>query len=159
VVVSLIEKIISENLIKLHVKANDWKEAIRLSSQPLLDQKIVTSNYVDEIINSVNEYGPYFVIAPHVALAHAPGKAGAKKLAMGISVLEPSVKFNNADNDPVSYVFTLSAPDSDSHLKAMQELVYLLTDEKFYQVLSNSETPSEILRFIKGSVEQKKISK
>ncbi|KRK81579.1 phosphotransferase system mannitol fructose-specific IIA domain containing protein [Companilactobacillus bobalius DSM 19674] len=156
---SLIEKIIKENLIKLHVKSHDWKEAIKLSAQPLVDDEIVTSNYVNEIINSVNEYGPYFVIAPHVALAHAPGKAGAKELAMGISVLEPAIEFNNADNDPVSYVFTLSAPDSNSHLKAMQELVYLLTDDNFYQVLSNSQKPSEILQYIKDSVVKQKIGK
>ncbi|MQS75154.1 PTS sugar transporter subunit IIA [Companilactobacillus halodurans] len=155
----MIEKIIKQDLIKLHVKADDWKDAIRLSAQPLLDDDIVTSNYVDEIINSVKEYGPYFVIAPHVALAHAPGKAGAKELAMGITVLEPAIKFHNEDNDPVSYVFTLSAPDNNSHLKAMQELVGLLTDEKFYQVLSDSNESSEILQFIQDSVLKNKVEK
>lgn len=155
----MIEEIIKEDLIKLHVKADDWKDAIKLSAQPLVEDGIVTKNYVNEIINSVNEYGPYFVIAPHVALAHAPGKAGAKELAMGISVLEPAIPFNNADNDPVSYVFTLSAPDSNSHLKAMQELVELLSDEKFYQVLSNSQKSSEILQYIKNSVSSQKIGK
>ncbi len=155
----MIEKIIREDLIRLHVKANDWKDAVRLSAQPLVDDQIVTKNYVDEIINSVNEYGPYFVIAPHVALAHAPSKAGANELAMGITVLEPSIKFHNDDNDPVSYVFTLSAPDSNSHLKAMQELVYLLSDDNFYQVLSDSQNPSEILQYIKDSVIKQEIEK
>lgn len=154
----MIEKIIHEDLIKLNIQANDWKDAVGKSAQPLVDNKYITDNYVSEIINSVNEYGPYFVIAPHVALAHAPSDSGAKSLAMGISTLKPAVKFNNADNDPVSYVFTLSAPDSDSHLKAMQELVGLLSSSEFYEVMDKAQSSAEILQFIKDSVQNKKIS-
>ncbi|KRK78868.1 PTS sugar transporter subunit IIA [Companilactobacillus nodensis] len=154
----MIEKIVQEDLIKLNIKANDWKDAVRKSAQPLVDDNYITENYVSEIINSVNEYGPYFVIAPHVALAHAPSESGAEKLAMGISTLEPAIKFNNADNDPVSYVFTLSAPDSDSHLKAMQELVGLLSGSEFYKVLDEAQSSGEILQFIKDSVLNNKVS-
>lgn len=154
----MIERIIQEDLIKLNIEASDWKDAVRKSAQPLVDDNYITENYVSEIINSVNEYGPYFVIAPHVALAHAPSESGAKSLAMGISTLKPAIKFNNADNDPVYYVFTLSAPDSDSHLKAMQELVGLLSGNEFYRVLDEAQSPEEILQFIKDSVLNKKIS-
>ncbi|WP_334329539.1 PTS sugar transporter subunit IIA [Companilactobacillus sp. HBUAS59699] len=154
----MIERIIQEDLIKLNIEASDWKDAVKKSAQPLVDDNYITDNYVSEIINSVNEYGPYFVIAPHVALAHAPSEAGAESLAMGISTLRPAIKFNNADNDPVSYVFTLSAPDSDSHLKAMQELVGLLSGDEFYKVLDEAQSPEEILQFIKDSVLNKKIS-
>ncbi|WP_125588994.1 PTS sugar transporter subunit IIA [Companilactobacillus jidongensis] len=154
----MIEKIIQEDLIKLNIEASDWKDAVRKSAQPLVDDDYITENYVSEIINSVNEYGPYFVIAPHVALAHAPSESGAEVLAMGISTLKPAIKFNNADNDPVSYVFTLSAPDSDSHLKAMQELVGLLSGSEFYKVLDEAQSSREILQFIKDSVLNKKIS-
>ena len=136
----MIEKVINPKLIQLAIKAVDWKDAIHQAAQPLIDN------------NDVKEYGPYFVIAPHVALAHAPSKDGAKKLAMGITTLVPGVNFSNPDNDPVKYIFTLSATDSTSHLKAMQELVQLLSDDAFYQVLDGAKVPQDIMNYVNKAV-------
>lgn len=144
----MIEKIIGKELIQLKVQAVDWKDAIHKSGKPLVDSRNVTQKYVEEIIHSVEEYGPYFVIAPHVALAHAPSEFGANRLAMGITTLTPGIKFNNADNDPVRYVFTLSSPDSESHLKAMQELVELLSEKEFYKILDDAEQPEDVLEYV-----------
>lgn len=76
----MIEKVINPKLIQLAIRAVDWKDAIHQAAQPLIDNNDVTEHYVEGIIRSVKEYGPYFVIAPHVALAHAPSKDGAKNL-------------------------------------------------------------------------------
>lgn len=148
----MIEKVINPKLIQLAIRAVDWKDAIHQAAQPLIDNNDVTEHYVEGIIRSVKEYGPYFVIAPHVALAHAPSKDGAKKLAMGITTLVPGVNFSNPDNDPVKYIFTLSATDSTSHLKAMQELVQLLSDDTFYQVLDGAKVPQDIMNYVNKAV-------
>ncbi|MDE3281521.1 PTS sugar transporter subunit IIA [Lacticaseibacillus parahuelsenbergensis] len=148
----MIEKIITDSLIQLKVKATSWRDAIQKAGRVLVADGDVTQNYVDEIIRSAEKFGPYFVIAPHVALAHAPRQAGAKTLAMGITTLDPPIDFHNKANDPVRYVFTLSAPNANSHLKAMQEFVQLLSTDGFYNVLDQAVSGQEIMTYIESTL-------
>lgn len=152
----MIEKMITPELIQLQVKAVDWRDALWKAGQPLVKAGDVTLHYVRAIIKSVEEYGPYFVIAPHIALAHASSKEGAEKLAMSVTTFSEPIKFGNLDNDPVSYIFTLSAPDSSSHLKAMQELVTLLSNESFYQILDQAEMPDFVLTYMTSALTTEK---
>lgn len=40
------------------------------------------------MIESVEEYGPYIVIGPHLALAHARPEDGSLKLGLSLSIFE-----------------------------------------------------------------------
>ncbi|MFG6128711.1 PTS sugar transporter subunit IIA, partial [Staphylococcus aureus] len=42
-----------------------------VASQPLLQEQVIEQCYVEAMIESVNELGPYIVIAPEIAIAHA----------------------------------------------------------------------------------------
>ncbi len=44
------------------------EKAITIASQPLLQEQIIEQGYVQAMIDSVNELGPYIVIAPEIAL-------------------------------------------------------------------------------------------
>ncbi len=79
----MIEDIITIPLIQLRVKTTDWRDAIKKSGRVLVENGDVTQNYVEEIIRSAEKFGPYFVIAPHVALAHAPRQSGRKEISYG----------------------------------------------------------------------------
>lgn len=146
----MLEKIIQESLVCVNLHVKDWKDAVQKSASLLLNDGDITASYIDGIFESVKEYGPYFVIAPHVALAHAPSKDGAKRLALGVSILATPVDFHSKDNDPVKYIFTLSSPDSNSHLEAMKELVDLLSDPSFYSKLDNARSPHEVVNVMTG---------
>ena len=146
---SMLSKIINENLIRLKVKANDWEDAVRKSASALLENNKITASYIDAMINTAKEVGPYIVITKHVALPHARPEAGAKEIAIGIATLECPVEFGNAANDPVKYVFSLSAIDQNTHLQAMAELAELLDKEEFYNVLDKAESAEEIMDYIR----------
>ncbi|MFD1899762.1 PTS sugar transporter subunit IIA [Enterococcus termitis] len=90
----------------------------------------------------------YIVVTKHVALPHAPTQYGALDLAMGITTLKTPVISGNKTNDPVKYLFCMSAKDSETHLESMAELVNLLSDKEFYQVLDSAKEPQEILTYI-----------
>ncbi|MCC0706799.1 PTS sugar transporter subunit IIA [Clostridioides sp. ES-S-0190-01] len=145
----MLSDITNETLIKLRIKAKDWEEAIRQSASVLVENNKVTEAYVDAMVNSAKASGPYIVITKHVALPHARPEAGAKEIAIGIATLENPVEFGNDNNDPVKYVFCLSAIDNNSHLRAMSELVELLEEEEFFRVLDNAKEANEIIDFIK----------
>lgn len=150
----MLTDIISKELVKLNVEADNWEEAIRKSTEVLVTENKVLPSYIDAIIDSVHENGPYIVITEHVALPHARPSEGAKELAISISTLETPVNFGNKENDPVKYIFGLSALDNSTHLNAMSELVVLLEDENFYHVLDHAKNSEEIIEYIENYKER-----
>ena len=146
----MLSDITNETLIKLNVPAKDWEDAIRQSASVLVENNKVTEAYVDAMVNTAKESGPYIVITKHVALPHARPEAGSKEISIGIATLETPVEFGNDDNDPVKYVFCLSAIDNNSHLRAMSELVELFEMDEFFKTLDNAKDPKEVIDFIKS---------
>lgn len=145
---ALLSDLLDESLVALNVEASDWEDAIRKSAQLLVDAGKVTPAYVDDIIKGVNELGPYIVITEHVALPHARPESGALESAVGIVTLKEPVEFGSADNDPVKFLFPLSAKDSDSHLSALQSLVELLSDPDFFAQLESAATPKDVVDLV-----------
>lgn len=144
----MLSDLLDESLVLLDVEASDWEDAIRKAAQPLVDNKKVTPSYVDDIIKGVNELGPYIVITEHVALPHARPESGALESAVGIVTLKEPVEFGSADNDPVKYLFPLSAKDNDSHLGALQSLVELLSDPDFFAQLDSASMPKDVVDLV-----------
>lgn len=146
----MLSNIINENLIRLKISASDWEDAVRKSASALLENGKITAPYIDAMIDTAKEVGPYIVITKHVALPHARPEAGAKEIAIGIATLEPPIEFGNCSNDPVKYVFSLSAVDQNTHLQAMSELAELLGEEDFYSILDKAESAYEIMDYIRA---------
>ena len=144
----MLSDLLDESLVLLDVEATDWQDAVRKAAQPLVDNGKVTPGYVDDIIKGVNDLGPYIVITEHVALPHARPESGALESAVGIVTLKEPVEFGSADNDPVKYLFPLSAKDNDSHLGALQSLVELLSDPDFFTQLDGAKTPKDVVDLV-----------
>ena len=124
----MLKDLTDEKLIRLNIEAADWEEAIRKSAQPLIDEHKVKPSYVDDMITGVKENGPYIVLTKHVALPHARPESGA--------------------NDPVKYLFCLSAKDNMEHLNALAELAGMFEDAQFYRLLEHAESAKEIMEYI-----------
>lgn len=146
----MLSKLIGNNAIQLNVEAYNWEEAIYKAAKPLLESNKVTERYVEKVVQIAKETGPYIVIAKHIALPHAPSEYGALESSLSITVLNQSVEFGNKANDPVKYLFFLSAADSTSHLAALANLVELMEDETFLSLLDTTNNSSEILDYIKN---------
>ena len=53
----------------------DWQDAVHVAVQPLVNGGFVTPAYIDGIIENTHKFGPYFVLAPNLALfTPAPSK-------------------------------------------------------------------------------------
>ena len=50
-----------------------WQEAIAISCEKLISKGYIAPAYIDDIIQSVDTYGPYIVILPNIAMPHAEG--------------------------------------------------------------------------------------
>ena len=125
------------------VTASDREAAIRASGQLLVESGRVTADYIDQMVAAVEEFGPYIVIAPGIALAHARPSESVLATGLSLAVLASPVEFGS-HNDPVNLVFGLAAVDHDSHLTVLAELAERLSDEHFVNKLINASTNDQL---------------
>lgn len=147
-VIWVLKDLVNEKLIKLQIEASDWEDAVRKAAQPLVDEGKAKPSYVDDIVKGVKEMGPYIVLTKHVALPHARPESGALESAIGIATVKTPVEFGNEDNDPVKYLFCLSAKDSSEHVGALADLAALFEDQAFFELLDHATDPKEVMDYI-----------
>lgn len=123
-------------LSQIHVvnTVTDWREAIQIAAEPLLQKNAITPQYIERILTLKEEIGPYFVIAPHIAMPHSRPEDGALAQALSLLVISQGVNFDS-ENDPVNIVLLLAAKDSNSHLEMLSQVAELFADESAVQAL------------------------
>ena len=102
--------------------AEDWREAVRMACAPLVEAHAITSEYPKRCVAMIDEHGPYIVLAPGIALAHARPEDGVRQLGIAAVTLEDAVSFGHPDNDPVDVVFAFGSPDADQHVGLLSSL-------------------------------------
>lgn len=152
--VDVLSDTLKKEYIQIDVSAKDFKSAIVRATEPFVQYGIVEPSYVEKIIEIYDETGPYIVITKNVALPHAPSEFGAKKLAIGLTILREPVKSGHDANDPVKFLFSLSSPDKDQHLESMSSLVKVLSSQDFLTQLEYVKNEDEVLELIKQYEEE-----
>lgn len=105
---------------------NNWREAIRIASKPLIDKNCINSNYAESIIKAVEELGPYMVFIPEVALAHASSHPDVLKDAMSMLILKEGIRFGDKGDDFVRIIIVLASISSESYMDKLIKLVDIL---------------------------------
>lgn len=130
--------------IHLGAHASDWRGAIRLAGDALVAGGVTQEEYTQEMIETVENLGPYIVIAPGFALAHSRTSPAVLRTGLSwVSLTEP-VEFGNEANDPVDLVVGLAAMDHDAHIGIMSKLAGVLADPDVLARLRASTDPEEI---------------
>lgn len=154
----MIHSILTEDTVEVNVEVSDWEKAVRTAGNLLYKNGYVEACYVDSMVDIVKAVGPYIVLLKGVALAHARPSQGAKKIGLSLITLKTPVNFGNADNDPVSLVFALSAVDNSSHLELLGELSQIFGDEEGMEELAKASTKQELLDRIHKIVKKTAVS-
>lgn len=141
-------EILTKEKIVLEDHVETWEQAIQQASKPLIDQKIIENDYVNSMIESVHEFGPYIVIAPEIAIAHARPNNNVNEVGLSLLKLDDHINFSN-DGHYASLIFVLSAVDSNSHLGILQSLAQLLGNKGNVEKLLDSKSKEEIINIIK----------
>ncbi|MGY4787674.1 PTS sugar transporter subunit IIA [Bacillus sp. OHL2] len=144
----MLNDLLTEQTIKLHQTADTWQEAITKAAQPLLEQNAIKPSYVEAMIQSVHQNGPYIVIAPQVAIPHARPEDGVNKLSMTLMSFKQPISFSKDGKKQVRLVIVLAAIDSMSHLKALKQLTMLLSEEKRTKQLIEAEDLASVQKLI-----------
>ncbi|MFI0773751.1 PTS sugar transporter subunit IIA [Streptomyces sp. NPDC021212] len=140
--------------VRLDARAADWREAIAVAGGLMVDAGFTTAEYTAEMIAGVEEHGPYIVVAPGVAFAHARPSPAVRATGMSWVRLAEPVAFGHETNDPVTLVVALAATDTGAHTSAMASLARLLGDPGAAAALAAAPTPEALRAVLSGDDEQ-----
>lgn len=127
-------------------KADDWRDAVRISVLPLERGGYVESRYKDGIIENVEKLGPYIVIADNIALPHARPEQGAIKTQISITLFRQDVEFEGRKATARLFV-TLAAKDNDKHLEALSKISELLSEEEVVEQILRAPDVQSLYRY------------
>ncbi len=131
-----------------------WEDAIKKAAAPLLKNKSIEDKYVDAMINSVNENGPYINIGEGIALAHSRPENGVNKIAVSLLKTHPAVNLVNEEHK-INLWFVLSAVDNNSHLKVIQQLTELLINRENIENMLSAKSVDEIIDIINSNEKER----
>lgn len=122
--------------------AADWKEAVRMAVEPLIQEGYAQERYVTAIYENVKRNGNYFILAPGFALPHARPEEGGLKTGLSFLKLKHPVKFPG-DEDIWIFVGFASSGSSE-HMDMLGELADILTEEDRLEKLFQAESAEAV---------------
>lgn len=143
------DSLAENNSICLNAEAETWQEAVKIGVDMLVDAGVVEPRYYQAILDGVKQFGPYFVIAPGLAMPHGRPEEGVLKTGFALVTLKKPLVFNHEDNDPVDILITLAAVDASAHQEVgIMQVVNLFEDEANFDRLRACTTAQQVLDLI-----------
>ena len=144
------EELIQKENIDVNVNAKHWEDAIRKAGQLLINSKRIEEDYIDCMIDSVKELGPYIVLSQGFALAHAaPNIKMVHEPSLSMVTLEKPIEFGSP-NDPVKVVMCLACTDKATHLDLLSKVAKKLMKENYIEDVAKCTSIEELYRVING---------
>lgn len=137
---------LKKEFIQVVDSVENWEQAVRLASKPLLDAKIINENYQEQMVKNIKEMGPYVVLSKDIALPHARPQDGAKSSA--IAVLKVKNRVNFTEDKNVNIVIALACSNDDDHLKTLQFISNSLSDKTKYDALVKTNEINKIFEIL-----------
>lgn len=147
----MLKEILTKDRIQVVDNVDDWEDAIRLAASPLVSEQVIELSYVERMIASVHEHGPYIVLADGFALPHASPGADVHAVSMALLIVKQPV---DLEGKPVQVFNVLATVDQQAHLKALSALSELLMEEANLEVFRQGDK-DEIVSLIQKEEERR----
>lgn len=144
----MLKTLLTPDVVQVIPQVKDWREAIKIACQPLIDKGCIEPRYVDSIYKSHEQIGPYYVLGPGIAMPHARPEEGVNQLSLALTIIEKGVEFGADENDPVKLLIVLAATDNDSHINAIVKLAELFDNQDDIDTLLQAKSKAEVLAVI-----------
>lgn len=139
-------KLLTEQNIQVIDNASDWQMAVKKASEPLIKAKKITDRYVQSMITSVKENGPYMVLSDYFALMHARPGDGVNQVGMSLLVSKQPI---DLAGKPVKIFFIMAAVDNNSHLESLQKIMTIFMDDQSYKTVLDGNKKQIVNLFAK----------
>jgi mannitol/fructose-specific phosphotransferase system IIA component (Ntr-type) len=139
--------VLTLDAVQIIEQVEDYQEAIRLGSRPLLKKGQITSNYIQSMIESHNMDDSYIVLGNEVAIPHSRPEEGVNELAVSLLHVRQGVNFSRSER--VHFVFIIAPINQESHINALFEIMSIAEDEHRLRYMRTCSTPQELLNSLK----------
>ena len=145
-----VERIIESGTIAVKEAASDWEAAIRRGGAMMESAGLIEDRYIDAIVENHRTIGPYFVLAPGIAMPHAKPENGVLKTGYALVTLATPVEFGDPENDPVDILIFAGAINREEHnQEVVPQVAELCDSEKYIQALRGAATIADATAVLK----------
>jgi PTS system ascorbate-specific IIC component len=120
------QSLLDNNSIKLNVSVTNWRDAIKVGTDMLEKSGVIKPSYYQAITSSIEQLGPYIVIAPDLAMPHARPEDGVNKTAFALVTLAEPIYI---EDERIKVMVTLAGSSSDEHMLGLKEVTQVLEDD------------------------------
>lgn len=132
--------------IRLDLKVSNWKEAMRMAAASLVDRGCITHSYIERMIETVHKLGAYIVVTDEIAIPHA--NPGVDVLKFGITITTFMEPLTIMDKSGVKVFITFAIKDKDNYKDMVMEIMELIEDETFLNMLEDEKDGLVIYEYI-----------
>lgn len=135
----------------LRADAADWRAAVHEAGRALARSGAVRETYSDRMIEVLEEFGAYIVIAPGLALAHARPGPDVLRSGLAVVTLAEPVAFGHPHNDPVRVVVGLAVSNAEEHVASVAGLANVFNERSAIERLANATSVDEVTAVFDGA--------
>lgn len=141
----------TEEAIIMEENCPTWRKAIKLGTKCMEKLGVIEPSYHEKIIHNLKVYGPYMVVAPGVAIAHAGASDGVLMDGIGVTIIEDGIMFFDRYEKPVHVIFTLALKTKEAHL-IVEQLMKLALNEEKMQKIKMASSKRDIYHYVKSAI-------
>lgn len=143
-----LKKMLTANHIVISNEMLSYEEGIRLVGN-ILGKEYYTVSYIDKMLENVKKYGPYIILSPGVALAHASAENGVHKEGLSLLVSKKGIVF---DGDVKVYLlFCFCTRGDETYLELFHEIMDLGRSERVEKVIQKHDCEGVYKELITGT--------
>lgn len=137
-------EIFREDFVAIDSSDDSWEKLIRKAAVPLISASYIHEDYIQEMIDTIYEYGSYSVFQHGYLLGHASAE---KSRHLGLSFLRLSRPVDIMGN-MVSKILIITPNDYTSHLPYIFRLLNLFGSDEADRKVMEAKTSAEIFNIV-----------
>lgn len=135
----------------LNQRVSSWEEAVTLAAQPLLSKGLIEHSYLESVISETKKHGPYYIIAPQIAIPHSTRRDSINQDSLSLLTLNKPVFFPN-DERPVSVLVMLAIKTEEAHVSGiLPQIVAIFESEANISKLLAAQDIEQVFSVISSS--------
>ncbi|EPT7313492.1 PTS system ascorbate-specific IIA component [Klebsiella oxytoca] len=144
--------IFNAELVALKQDISNAVQGIEFAGKLLTQQNICHPEYVNEMVEVYQDFGPAIVIDYGLAMPHARPEKGALLTGFSLVTSRQPIVFGHEEFDPVNVIIAIAGADADSHIKMIQ-LIASLIESDIVTFLQQANDIDSVLHFIQQQME------
>lgn len=148
---SFVERLLGSKTLAVKESIDSWESAIRFGGDMMVSQGLCTPGYIDAIIENHKTIGPYFVLAPGIAMPHAKPENGVLQTGYALVTLSTPVEFGDEENDPVDILIFAGAINREEHnTEVVPQIAELCDSETHIEAIREANTHEQLVQALKA---------